>query len=77
MAEFNLKVVCEVCGGTGIMNQSGTNLQCTACNGDGYKLYATIGSLEEIDDIQDKVNDCIDKLKDIKEVVDEINKKLG
>ena len=69
MAEFNLKVVCEVCNGSGIMVQQGTSLQCTACNGTGNKLFGVIESLEEIDDLTDKVNDCLDKLNDILEIL--------
>ena len=69
---YNIKKVCETCGGDGVVTSTYPpgDHQCWRCDGDGT---VTTCSLEGIDstlaDIMDRCNDILDKCNDILEKV--------
>ncbi len=68
MAE--IKVACNPCGGTGVLQRVsglGDDHTCHNCGGDGIVVMADIPLL---DDIMDKCNDIMEKCNEIKAVVD-------
>lgn len=68
MAELIIKKKCDWCQGTGLIkNKEGENITCTSCAGSGKEALHTI----DITDLVDKVDDCLGKLADLKEKVDE------
>ena len=70
---YKMTIICETCSGTGLvpLGAQGTDIECSACSGDGRLSMGTIEGAEQIADLTDKVDDCLGKLNDIIEKLNE------
>ena len=58
---------CRVCHGTKLLDMS-DEVACGRCDADGYVHWGKL----DTDDIEDKIDDILEKCNEIKEVVDEL-----
>jgi DnaJ-class molecular chaperone len=73
--ELKTYTKCQTCNGTGLIYQyaegEGSSVPCFNCGGDGYIESGMSEGGEQLADLTDKVNDCLDKLDDVLELIKE------
>jgi len=62
-----IQILCPICNGTKTRSASETEVSCLSCEESGYLEWGKI-----VSDIEDKIDDILEKCNDIKEVVDEL-----
>lgn len=69
-----IKTLCSFCGGDGIIDRPGEfGTQCGHCGGDGY---LSAGELDEIEDIQTKLDAMDTKMDTLGSYLDTIEAKI-
>lgn len=69
MEEFEEKVKCSSCSGTGNIPSGGTTITCPICLGTGLEVTATVEGADKIEALSTKLDEMTDYLKKILEIV--------